>query len=60
MSKSDRHSGQGQTMRFVRDEPGAILPVVAVTAGVMLGFGALAVDMSRGYLARDQLQAAAE
>ncbi len=45
---------------LVREESGAILPVAVLFLGVVLGMGALAVDVTRGFVARDQLQAAAD
>ena len=46
--------------RFRRDESGSVLPVTVVMLVVILGMGALAVDVTRGYAMRDQLQASAD
>ncbi len=45
---------------FYHDQCGAILPVVAIFLGVLIGLGALAIDMTRGFASRDQLQASAD
>ena len=46
--------------RFLADRSGASLPVTVLFLTVFLGFGALAVDVTRALAARDQLQAAAD
>ena len=33
---------------FQKDQSGAILPVAVLTLGVVLGMGALAIDVTRG------------
>ena len=45
---------------LVREESGAILPVAVLCLTVILGMGALAIDVTRGFVARDQLQASAD
>ncbi len=45
---------------FVCDEAGSILPVFTLVLFVVLGMGALAIDSTRGFAARDQLQASAD
>ena len=44
---------------FVRDCRGAVLAWVAIWLPVLLGGGALAIDMAYGYWTRDELQVAA-
>lgn len=43
-----------------RDRRGAVLPVVAMTLSVLIGAGAVAVDASRLYVARGDLQKTAD
>ena len=45
---------------FATDRRGAILPMAAMTMGVLLAVGALALDGSHGFMLRDQLQATAD
>ena len=45
---------------FIWDEAGGVMPVAVLMLGVVLGMGALAIDSTRGFAARDQLQAAAD
>ena len=48
------------TIRHGRDERGATAVIVAITIAMLIGIGALAVDIGHLYLARNELQAAAD
>lgn len=47
-------------LRFVREDRGAIAPLVAVALGGLLAVGAVAWDLSRGFALRAELEAAAD
>jgi len=46
--------------RAVRDESGAILPLVAIFLIMLLGFAALGVDVSAAYSERTEAQSVAD
>ncbi|MDP3173180.1 MAG: pilus assembly protein TadG-related protein [Phenylobacterium sp.] len=47
-------------MRFLRDDSGAIAPLIAVALGGILAIGALAWDLSRGFALRSEIEAAVD
>lgn len=46
--------------RLAGDASGALLPMVAISMTVLLGFAALTIDLSNGYLTGQRLQATAD
>jgi Flp pilus assembly protein TadG len=51
---------RGTAERFARDERGSILPLVGLCLMVVLGFGAIAIDLGQQATLRSELQATAD
>jgi Flp pilus assembly protein TadG len=61
MSRTGALKMEGKkTMSNVKNERGAIAIIVAIALPVFLGFAALAIDLSNLYVARNELQNAAD
>ncbi len=54
------HIPQWPTKGFLRDRPGSVVIVVALSMVVISGFSALAVDMGYLYWMKNRLQATAD
>src|SRR5262245_35457982 len=51
---------RGSVQRFIDDERGSILPLVGLCLLVVLGFGAIAIDLGQQAALRSELQATAD